>query len=135
MIIDASGLVAGRLATHAAKKVLLGENVDIVNAEKAVITGNKPDILARHERFRAMGAPFHGPFSPRRADMILKKIIRGMLPYKKPRGAEAFKRIKCHIGVPDSLKGKDAVSLDSIKVKEGAKHLTLKQLSKLLGAK
>ena len=36
--IDATNLILGRLASYAAKKAQLGENVDIINCEAAVIT-------------------------------------------------------------------------------------------------
>ena len=41
MIIDATDLILGRLASFAAKKSLLGETIDIINCENAVVTGNK----------------------------------------------------------------------------------------------
>jgi len=45
MIIDATNLIAGRLATFVAKKALLGEEIEIVNSEKAVLTGKKSDLM------------------------------------------------------------------------------------------
>ena len=39
-------------------------------------------------------------------DMFVKRIIRGMLPYKREKGRVAFKKVKCHIGVPDEFKDK-----------------------------
>ena len=39
MIINAENLILGRMTTYAAKKALQGEEVDIVNCEKAIITG------------------------------------------------------------------------------------------------
>ena len=46
MIIDGDGAVAGRLASTAAKTLLKGEDVIIVNAEKAIITG-EPKITKK----------------------------------------------------------------------------------------
>ena len=37
MIIDAKNLVLGRMATVVAKEALLGEKIDIINCEKAVV--------------------------------------------------------------------------------------------------
>ena len=45
MIIDASNLILGRLATFVAKQALLGEQVFIANCEKSVISGDKANIL------------------------------------------------------------------------------------------
>jgi len=40
-VIDANGLIMGRLASNVAKMLLSGEEVSIVNAEQAVISGSK----------------------------------------------------------------------------------------------
>ena len=45
MIIDAKDMIVGRFATVAAKKALLGEKVDIINCESAIITGNKKNLI------------------------------------------------------------------------------------------
>ena len=44
-----------------------------------------------------------GPKFPRRPDAIIRRIIRGMLPYKKDKGVQAFKRINVEVGVPDGV--------------------------------
>ena len=49
MIIDATNMIAGRIATHIAKKALLGEDIVILNSEKAVLTGNKDWLLSRFQ--------------------------------------------------------------------------------------
>ena len=41
IVIDANELILGRLATQVAKKLLLGVEVQIINCEKAVISGTK----------------------------------------------------------------------------------------------
>ena len=66
-VIDAKDLVLGRLATAVAKRALLGESIDIVNCEKAIITGNKKTILKRYQQRRDRGIPTKGPFFPRRS--------------------------------------------------------------------
>ena len=40
-IIDGEGLVLGRLASTVSKRLLNGEEITIVNAEKIIISGNK----------------------------------------------------------------------------------------------
>ena len=40
-VYDAEQMIVGRLGAKVAKAALLGEDVIIVNAEKAVITGDK----------------------------------------------------------------------------------------------
>ncbi len=112
MIIDGNNLVLGRMATHVAKAILNGEKVEIVNCEKIVISGRKEDLIERWTAKTKRGEPFHGPFYPRREDMLVRRTIRGMLPWKESRGKQAFKNVACHIGIPESLKGK---KIDTIK--------------------
>lgn len=106
IIIDASDMILGRLASTVAKRLLAGENIMIVNAEKAVISGNKRSIVNRYrQRFgiRTLTAPWRGPFHHRRPDRLVKRAIRGMLPHKTTRGKKAYKRLIVHIGVPDMI--------------------------------
>lgn len=136
MIIDANDLILGRLAAFAAKKALLGETIHIVNAEKAVITGDKKKVLGKYKNWREKGTPLIGPFFPRMPDRIIKRTIRGMLDYNSSRGKEAFARIKCHIGVPSEFEGKEFESLSKINVeKTHAKYITVGAISKELGVK
>ena len=103
-IINAEGAVLGRLASNVAKYLLNGEEVSIVNAEKAIVIGSKDmvveDFLSKIRRRQAR----KGPHYPRRSDMILKRTVRGMIPYQKPRGREAYKKLRVYLGVPPSLK-------------------------------
>ncbi len=137
MIIDATNTIMGRLAAYAAKKALEGETVDIVNAEKAIITGKKNEILNHYLHKRGRGGPFHGPYIPRKSNMLLKRVIRGMLPHKKARGRDALKRIMCYNGIPEKLNEKKFHVLENANIKKlkTANYLTLNELSKYLGAK
>ncbi len=101
MIIDADKAVVGRLSSYVAKQLLKGEKVVIINAEKAIITGRKENILNEFREKRARGVPKYGPFFPKRPDLILRRIIRGMLPYKKPHGLKAYRNLKVYMGKPN----------------------------------
>jgi len=83
-IIDAKGLILGRLASNVAKRLLLGETVIILNAEKVAISGKRKQIVKEAKTFLEVGHPRKGPFHPRRPDRIIRRTIRGMLPWKKP---------------------------------------------------
>ncbi|RLI36579.1 hypothetical protein DRO60_05575, partial [Candidatus Bathyarchaeota archaeon] len=48
-VIDATGLVLGRMASIVAKRLLMGERIAIINAEKAVISGKKKAIVNRYK--------------------------------------------------------------------------------------
>ncbi len=135
MIIDAKDMILGRLATKVAKLALLGEKVDLVNCEKAVITGSKEVVLEKYKKRYLMGTPRYGPFLPRRPDFFVRRIIRGMLPWKKKRGKEAFKRIRCYIGVPDAFKNEKIVQFKEFSVENSnaQDYITVEELTKLLG--
>ncbi|MBU2638092.1 MAG: 50S ribosomal protein L13 [Nanoarchaeota archaeon] len=137
MIVDASGLIMGRLAVFAAKNALKGENVDIINCENAIVTGNKRDVIEKYKHQRGRGGPFHGPFIGRQSSRLLKHVIKGMLPNRQARGREVLARIKCHLGIPKELEGKkyETVKGASSEKLETTKYLTLKELSYELGAR
>jgi large subunit ribosomal protein L13 len=107
--VDAEGLILGRMATQVAKLALMGEQINIINCEKAVVSGSQSKIDKRH-KLREMGSPFKGPFYPKTADRIVKRAIRGMLPYKQQRGRNAFERIRCYIGQPEGIECNDMIS-------------------------
>ena len=134
LYIDASNRTLGRLASYAARKALAGERIFIVNAEKAVISGNPDFVLKRYREMIKRGDPYHGPFFPRLPDRILKRTIRGMLSHRKPRGREALKRVKVYISVPEELSSKEK-EFKRTENKLECKFITLGKLSKHLGAK
>jgi large subunit ribosomal protein L13 len=126
----------GRLASFVAKKALEGESIVIVNAEKAIITGNEEDIKERYKTRRDVGDRYKGPFFPRMPDRIVRRAIRGMLPYKTRRGRDAYKRVKVYIGVPKELEGKDIKKLEWTKDKlKHQKFIYVEELSRWLGAR
>ncbi len=133
MNIDATNLILGRMASFAAKKALLGETVNVVNCEKAVVTGNKKTLLLQFKRKRDMGIPSKGPFYPRSPEQIVKRTIRGMLPYKKEKGRKAFKKIKCYTGVPENIKNSETIKNADVSKVPNLKYLTLEEISKHLG--
>ena len=136
-IIDASNLVLGRLASFAAKKTLLGENIKIVNCEKAVITGSKATVIAHYKRKRARGTWSGGPHFPKSPEMVVKRTIRGMLPYKRERGREAFGRVRCYAGIPEELAGKKLKTIKEADISKvpNIKYVALSEICRQLGAK
>jgi large subunit ribosomal protein L13 len=132
MNIDGTNAILGRLASFAAKKLLSGESVNIVNAEKIIITGNPKKIVGEYLKKRRKGSPQHGPFFPRRPDLIVRRTIRGMLP-KTNKGRVAFKVLRVYIGVPEVLKNEkfESVAIKDIKVD----YITIGRVAKSLGWK
>lgn len=137
MNIDAKNLIAGRLASFAAKQALLGEEVNIVNSEEAIVSGKMKKVLAAWKERKDIGSTRKGPFLPRMPDRLLKRIIRGMLPYSKARGKEAHKRIRCYLGIPKELEGKAFITIEGANVSKlpNREYVKIKDISKHLGSK
>ena len=135
MIIDAKELILGRMAAKVAKKALEGETIDIINAEQAVITGSKSDILAEYKHRQQRGQPKTGPFFFTKENLFVKRAIRGMLPYKKEKGRVAFKRIKCYVGIPSEFKDIKAETVEGAHISkvQMLKYISVKELCYLLG--
>ncbi len=134
IIIDAKGLIVGRLASFVAKNALLGEDVVVVNSEQAVFSGSPEDVLKKYKHLYEMGAPRYGPFLFRRPDLFLRRIFRGMLPMKKARGREAYKRIKCYVGVPEQFKDAKFAQIEAKKYTELpiSKRITVGEICEVL---
>jgi large subunit ribosomal protein L13 len=132
--VNADGLILGRMASIVAKKLLNGEKVIIVNAEKAVISGKKRSKVAEAKEFLEVGAPQQGPFHYRRPDRIMRKTVRGMLPFKQPKGKTALKKLKVFISVPEDLKDQQMVSIEEAQAaKLHGPYFTLADLAKEIG--
>ena len=137
MIIDAKDAILGRLGSFAAKQALLGNTVDIINCEEIVISGSKESILREHIRTLHRGAPWKGPYFYRRPDFFVKRTIRGMLPFKRSRGQDIYKKIKCHIGIPNDLKDEKAVRVPNVGLERlhSSDHLKVKDVCMAVGWK
>jgi large subunit ribosomal protein L13 len=110
-VVDAAGVIVGRLASYVAKSVLAGEEIVVVNAEKAVITGRKKSVVEAFKAklgTRTLGSQTKAPKHPRRPETYVRRVVRGMLPWKTPKGKQAYRRLKVYLGVPRELK--DAVT-------------------------
>ena len=126
MIINAENLILGRMASFVAKKALLGEKVDIVNCEKAIITGTKTRIVEKYKRIADLGTQFKGPFLKRLPDRFVRRVVRGMIPYHQGRGREAYQRVMCYISVPNEFQGKE---LETVKEADISRVKSLKYMS------
>ena len=134
-VIDASECIMGRLASSVAKTLLEGEEVHVINAENAVISGSKEMVFGEYISKRNLNHPRKGPYYPRMPHMMLKRAVRGMIPYQKPKGREAFKRLKVDVGMPISLKKEKIETIENAKMNDSTKYIRLGDVSKNLGAK
>lgn len=125
-VIDADGMILGRLATHVAQRLTDGDTVHVVNAERAVVTGRADAVYEDYRARRKRGSRDHGPNFPKAPDRIVKRTVRGMLP-KNAEGREALKRLRTYRGNPqereaaetdvktvDDLAGSNAVTIEKI---------------------
>ena len=134
IIIDAKGLILGRMASIIAKRLLQGESVIVLNAEKTAISGKRLQIVKEAKTFLEVGHPRKGPYHPRRPDKIVRRTIRGMLPRKKPKGKQAYKRLKVYLGAPKEFEDKEIQTiLDASAEKLKSPYITVGELAKEIG--
>ena|SRR5437667_4427726 len=136
LFYDAENQILGRFSTVIAKKLLGGEKIIVVNSEKAVISGNPRFAIEKYLHRLARGDPIHGPFFPKMPDQILRRTVRGMLPWDRSRGRSAYRNLKVYIGTPSELKDKKFEKVkDAHSDRLRIHYITLEQLSLALGAK
>ncbi len=138
-IINASNLIAGRMASIIAKRLLNGEKIIVINAEKAVLSGRKSSRL---KEFKASleivgrANPKYGPKHYRSPDLILRRIIRGMLPRDKAKGRNAYKHLKIFAGSPSDIGNKETQTLPEAAVSESNyNYVYLGKIAKEIGWK
>ena len=136
-VIDAEDLLLGRLASTVAKRALAGEEIAIVNAEKAIVSGARPRVLQDFRQKRERGSREGGPFYPRRPDHIVKRTIRGMLPYKRERGAAAYRAIRTYVGIPSEFAEAEREPLPEAHIDRlnNPRYVTIGSIATFLGAK
>ncbi len=133
-VINADGLILGRMASIISRRLLNGEEIIIVNVEKAVLSGKKKSKIREAKEFLEVGHPKMGPFHYRRPDRIVRRTVRGMLPYKQPKGKQAHKRLKVFIGTPDELKDQKMETLVDAQAKKlTCPYFTLGEFAKEIG--
>jgi large subunit ribosomal protein L13 len=111
-VVDASGLVLGRLATRVARILSgkhrvnyvpyldMGDFVVITNAEKVKLTGAKLDVKVYHRHtgypggLKTVGAREQQARYPER---LIEDAVRGMLP-KSKLGRKQLKKLKVYRG-------------------------------------
>jgi len=136
-VINAEGLILGRLCSHVAKRLRNGEEIVILNAEKAVVSGRREQLIEFYAHRRTRGgsqSKAKGPFFPRRSDMILRRTVRGMVEYKSPSGKAALKRLRVYIGVPKEFREAKTETVESAKKPGLAQYVLLGEISERLGS-
>lgn len=137
IVVDATNCIAGRMCSHVSKLLLQGNKVAIVNAEKAMLSGDRYktiELYKEHLEINSVTNPIHGPFHPRRPDTILSKMVRGMVPKRKTSGLEAHQRLRVYIGVPEEMKSTKLESFADSKIrKPESYYITVGEVARQIG--
>lgn len=111
-VVDAEGMVLGRLATEVARVLRgkhkptftphmdMGDHVIIVNADKVVLTADKRDkkVMYRHSGFPGgIKSRSYGEALDRNAAEAVRRTVKGMLP-KTRLGAQMLTKLKVYEG-------------------------------------
>ncbi|MCS7121314.1 MAG: 50S ribosomal protein L13 [Archaeoglobaceae archaeon] len=137
-VVNAEGHILGRLSSVIAKRLLKGEKIVVINAEKAIVTGKPEVVLQIYKEKYDRGSKEKGPYFPKHPEKVFKRTVRGMLPWKSRRGREAYKRLRVFIGVPEKLKSMEFEVVEEAlfeKVSKTDKFVTLEEICKHLGWK
>jgi large subunit ribosomal protein L13 len=111
-VVDADGLVLGRMASEIARilrgkhkptftpNVDTGDHVIVVNASKVVLTADKGDkeLIYRHSGYPGgLKRRTYGELMASRPEEGVRRAVRGMLP-KGPLGRRMLKKLKVYSG-------------------------------------
>jgi large subunit ribosomal protein L13 len=111
-LVDADGVVLGRLASEVAKRLRgkhkpnfsphldTGDHVVVINASKIVLTGSKLTQKEMHRHSGFPGGLTSIPYSKvmaTRPEMAVEKAVKGMLPSNKL-GRAMLKKLKVYGG-------------------------------------
>lgn len=111
-VIDAEGMVLGRLATEVATLLRgkhkatftphldMGDHVIIVNADKVVLTSGKgaSKLVYRHTGYPGgIKSETYDQFLGRKPEEAVRRTVRGMLP-KNRLGRQMLKKLKVYAG-------------------------------------
>ena len=111
-VVDAEGMVLGRLATEVARVLRgkhkptftphldTGDHVIIVNADKVVLTSGKADtkLVYRHTGYPGgLKTESYAHFMGRKPEDAIKRTIRGMLP-KNRLGRQQLTKLRVYTG-------------------------------------
>jgi large subunit ribosomal protein L13 len=136
-IIDGRNAVLGRLGSVVAQRIMDGEEIIVVNSEAIVVTGERDMVFADYKARVDRGdtTKRKGPFYPRRADLLFKRTVRGMIPWTTTSGRDAYRRLHVFVGTPKQFADSETEKVEYAMKKINGKYTTLGAVSKFLGSK
>jgi large subunit ribosomal protein L13 len=128
-VVDADGLVLGRLASEVARilrgkhrpyfapHVDTGDHVIVINADRVVLTSNKADdkLAYRHSGYPGgLRSTSYAELLDRSPDEMIRRSIRGMLP-KNTLGRQMLGKLNVYTGPdhPHAAQGPEVLELPS----------------------
>jgi len=142
IVVDCKGHILGRLAAIVAKQLLLGQKIIAVRTEELSISGPLARNRKKFEAFLNKTAntnPRRGPKHYRSPSKMFWRAVRGMLPHKQYRGAQALKLLTVVDGVPPLYVTKRRATVPAalriVKSRPGRKFTRLGDLASLVGWK
>jgi large subunit ribosomal protein L13 len=135
-VYDAENQILGRMASVIAKQLLDGEKIVVVNCEKSVLAGDAKTKIEHYAHKYERGDPIHGPFFPKQPDRIFRRTVRGMLPWDKTRGRDAYRNLKVFVGIPEEMKNSAREKIKAADVEKlRGRYTTLADIAHMIGAK
>ena len=133
-VVDAEGMVLGRMATEVARVLRgkhkptfaphldTGDHVIVINADKVVLTSDKAEKknVYRHSGYPGgLRSRSYADLLDRRPAEAVRRTIRGMLP-KNRLGAQQLRKLKVYAGPvhPHSAQGPKPLEIDHAKSRE-----------------
>jgi len=140
ILIDAEGLILGRLASVVAKFLKYGYRVHVVNAEKAVVSGDPHTIKESYAKWfeiKTLRNPSKwSPHRPRNPVSIVKYAVRGMLPKDPFKKITLLKKLKVYVGYPEEVKKMKLVAIEIPEARASKlkhEYITVGEVAKYLG--
>ena len=111
-VIDAEGMVLGRICTEAARllrgkhkttfapHIDTGDHVIVINADKVVLTSNKGEktLVHRHSGYPGgLRTKTYGQLIAEKPEEAVRRAVRGMIP-KNRLGRQMIKKLKVYAG-------------------------------------
>lgn len=132
-VVDAEGLVLGRMATEVARilrgkhkptfapNMDTGDHVIIVNADKVVLTSNKVEtkLVHRHSGYPGgLRTQTYGELLAKKPADAIRRTVKGMLPRNRL-GAQMLTKLKVYAGPdhPHTAQQPTALELDGARAK------------------
>ncbi len=125
-LVDADGVVLGRLASEVAKRLRgkhkpnfaphldTGDHIVVINASKIVLTGNK---LLQKQMYRHSGYPGglrtvpYSKLMATKPELAIEKAVKGMLPSNRL-GRAMLKKLKVYAGPEHAHSAQNPQPLD-----------------------